>query len=233
MNLRTRDLGYCDKGLIQRNVLLLLYCSNNKTLLFSVFYCRETLETKECSVREEEMTPMLKRSQSGSLVGPLVSQRPLSSLALMTRSWRMTSGGPSVPGRSQSLLKKACIVQMQTPKKCFCCWIGAFISMLFQSSSPTVECNGGLSEDPEVVQESGADQEVPRAEVLSEQTPGEFDFNEFFNLEKTMPGLASVRCGEHCMLVRVMVTKYLACLKGRRNRQITPKLFFLFFLGGG
>ncbi|KAG1942712.1 eukaryotic translation initiation factor 4E transporter [Pimephales promelas] len=54
-----------------------------------------------------------------------------------------------------------------------------------------VECNGGLSEDPEVVQESGADQEVPHAVVLPEQTPGEFDFNEFFNLEKTMPGLAS------------------------------------------
>ncbi|XP_016314477.1 eukaryotic translation initiation factor 4E transporter-like isoform X1 [Sinocyclocheilus anshuiensis] len=55
-----------------------------------------------------------------------------------------------------------------------------------------VECNGGLSGDPEVVQESGADQEVPHAEVLPEQTPGEFDFNEFFNLEKTMPGLASM-----------------------------------------
>ncbi|XP_067316223.1 eukaryotic translation initiation factor 4E transporter isoform X2 [Pseudorasbora parva] len=54
------------------------------------------------------------------------------------------------------------------------------------------ECNGGLSEDPGVVQESGADQEVPHAEVLPENTPGEFDFNEFFNLEKTMPGLASM-----------------------------------------
>ncbi|XP_026116624.1 eukaryotic translation initiation factor 4E transporter-like isoform X3 [Carassius auratus] len=55
-----------------------------------------------------------------------------------------------------------------------------------------VECNGGLSVDPEVVQQSGADQEVPHAEVLPEQTHGEFDFNEFFNLEKTMPGLASM-----------------------------------------
>lgn len=55
-----------------------------------------------------------------------------------------------------------------------------------------VECNGGLSEDPGVIQESGADQEVPHAEVLPEQPPGEFDFNEFFNLEKTMPGLASM-----------------------------------------
>ncbi|XP_052414713.1 eukaryotic translation initiation factor 4E transporter isoform X5 [Carassius gibelio] len=54
-----------------------------------------------------------------------------------------------------------------------------------------VECNGGLSVDPEVVQQSGADQEVPHAEVLPEQTHGEFDFDEFFNLEKTMPGLAS------------------------------------------
>uniref|UniRef100_A0A4W4F1M2 Eukaryotic translation initiation factor 4E nuclear import factor 1 n=1 Tax=Electrophorus electricus TaxID=8005 RepID=A0A4W4F1M2_ELEEL len=53
------------------------------------------------------------------------------------------------------------------------------------------ECNGGLSEEPRVVQETGADQEVPHS-VLPEQTPGEFDFNEFFNLEKTMPGLASM-----------------------------------------
>uniref|UniRef100_A0A9R1SKH3 Eukaryotic translation initiation factor 4E nuclear import factor 1 n=2 Tax=Cyprinus carpio TaxID=7962 RepID=A0A9R1SKH3_CYPCA len=56
-----------------------------------------------------------------------------------------------------------------------------------------VECNGGLSGDREAVRESGADQEVPHAEVLPEQTPGEFDFNEFFNLEKTMPGLASLQ----------------------------------------
>ncbi|TRY55044.1 hypothetical protein DNTS_020776 [Danionella cerebrum] len=54
-----------------------------------------------------------------------------------------------------------------------------------------VECNGGLSEDPELIRESGADQEVPHAEVLPEQASGDFDFNEFFNLEKTMPGLAS------------------------------------------
>ncbi|XP_066521172.1 eukaryotic translation initiation factor 4E transporter isoform X2 [Hoplias malabaricus] len=55
-----------------------------------------------------------------------------------------------------------------------------------------VECNGGLTEDPRVLQETGADQEVPHAEVLPEQTAGDFDFNEFFNLEKTMPGLASM-----------------------------------------
>jgi len=69
------------------------------------------LETKECSVREEEMTRMQKRNQSGSLVDPLVSLRPLSSLALMTKFWRMTNGGPNVPGRSQSYLKEACTVK--------------------------------------------------------------------------------------------------------------------------
>ncbi|XP_076870590.1 eukaryotic translation initiation factor 4E transporter isoform X2 [Brachyhypopomus gauderio] len=53
------------------------------------------------------------------------------------------------------------------------------------------ECNGGLSEEPQLVQETGADQEVPHS-VLPDQTHGEFDFNEFFNLEKTMPGLASM-----------------------------------------
>lgn len=47
----------------------------------------------------------------------------------------------------------------------------------------------------QVVQVRGADQEVPHPDVLPEQTAGEFDFNEFFNLEKTMPGLASVRYG--------------------------------------
>ncbi|XP_055016991.1 eukaryotic translation initiation factor 4E transporter isoform X7 [Boleophthalmus pectinirostris] len=35
-----------------------------------------------------------------------------------------------------------------------------------------------------------ADQEVPHTDVLPEQSAGDFDFNEFFNLE-TMPGLAS------------------------------------------
>ncbi|XP_024283450.1 eukaryotic translation initiation factor 4E transporter isoform X3 [Oncorhynchus tshawytscha] len=56
-----------------------------------------------------------------------------------------------------------------------------------------VECNGGLAEE-HVVRDfhSTADQEVPHPEVLPEQTSGDFDFNEFFNLEKTMPGLASM-----------------------------------------
>ncbi|KAM9482756.1 eukaryotic translation initiation factor 4E transporter isoform 1-T3 [Clarias gariepinus] len=55
-----------------------------------------------------------------------------------------------------------------------------------------VECNGGVSQEAQVVHEGGADQEVPHPDILPEQTAGEFDFNEFFNLEKTMPGLASM-----------------------------------------
>uniref|UniRef100_A0A3P8X8F9 Eukaryotic translation initiation factor 4E nuclear import factor 1 n=2 Tax=Esox lucius TaxID=8010 RepID=A0A3P8X8F9_ESOLU len=58
-----------------------------------------------------------------------------------------------------------------------------------------VDCNGGLTEEPELLlreSHSTADQEVPHPEVLPEQTSGDFDFNEFFNLEKTMPGLASL-----------------------------------------
>uniref|UniRef100_A0A8C5XGA0 Eukaryotic translation initiation factor 4E nuclear import factor 1 n=2 Tax=Microcebus murinus TaxID=30608 RepID=A0A8C5XGA0_MICMU len=58
-----------------------------------------------------------------------------------------------------------------------------------------VECNGGVAEEDEVevilAQEPAADQEVPRDAVLPEQSPGEFDFNEIFNLDK-VPGLASV-----------------------------------------
>lgn len=41
--------------------------------------------------------------------------------------------------------------------------------------------------------ETPADQEVPREAALQEPAPGEFDFNEFFNLDKSVPGLASVR----------------------------------------
>ncbi|KAL0625193.1 Eukaryotic translation initiation factor 4E transporter [Plecturocebus cupreus] len=55
--------------------------------------------------------------------------------------------------------------------------------------------NGGVAEEDEVevilAQEPAADQEVPRDAVLPEQSPGEFDFNEFFNLDK-VPGLASM-----------------------------------------
>ncbi|XP_034725843.1 eukaryotic translation initiation factor 4E transporter isoform X2 [Etheostoma cragini] len=54
-----------------------------------------------------------------------------------------------------------------------------------------VECNG-TAEERDAGLQSTADQEVPHPDVLPEQTTGDFDFNEFFNLEKTMPGLASM-----------------------------------------
>ncbi|XP_049441283.1 eukaryotic translation initiation factor 4E transporter isoform X1 [Epinephelus fuscoguttatus] len=54
-----------------------------------------------------------------------------------------------------------------------------------------VECNGGQEEERDGGLQSTADQEVPHPDVLPEQSTGDFDFNEFFNLEKTMPGLAS------------------------------------------
>ncbi|KAM4588374.1 eukaryotic translation initiation factor 4E transporter isoform 4-T4 [Odontesthes bonariensis] len=59
-----------------------------------------------------------------------------------------------------------------------------------ESVKEAVECNGGLPEE-KVGLQSTADQEVPHPDVLPEQSTGDFDFNEFFNLEKTMPGLAS------------------------------------------
>uniref|UniRef100_A0A8C3FYX3 Eukaryotic translation initiation factor 4E nuclear import factor 1 n=1 Tax=Chrysemys picta bellii TaxID=8478 RepID=A0A8C3FYX3_CHRPI len=59
-----------------------------------------------------------------------------------------------------------------------------------------LECNGGVAEEDEVrsvlAHETAADQEVPRESVLQEPAPGEFDFNEFFNLDKSVPGLASM-----------------------------------------
>ncbi|XP_044131404.1 eukaryotic translation initiation factor 4E transporter isoform X2 [Bufo gargarizans] len=55
------------------------------------------------------------------------------------------------------------------------------------------EYNGGvLEEEPTLPPESTADQEVPQRAVLPEPAPGEFDFNEFFNLDKSVPGLASM-----------------------------------------
>ncbi|XP_057702713.1 eukaryotic translation initiation factor 4E transporter [Corythoichthys intestinalis] len=53
------------------------------------------------------------------------------------------------------------------------------------------ECNG-QPEETNVNLRSSTDQEVPHPDVLPEQSTGDFDFNEFFNLEKTMPGLASM-----------------------------------------
>ncbi|XP_059184495.1 eukaryotic translation initiation factor 4E transporter isoform X2 [Centropristis striata] len=61
-----------------------------------------------------------------------------------------------------------------------------------ESLREEVECNGGQAEERGTGLQSTADQEVPHPDVLPEQTTGDFDFNEFFNLEKTMPGLASM-----------------------------------------
>ncbi|XP_068094630.1 eukaryotic translation initiation factor 4E transporter isoform X2 [Hyperolius riggenbachi] len=56
-----------------------------------------------------------------------------------------------------------------------------------------IECNGGILEEEAILPvESTADQEVPREAVLPEPTPGDFDFNEFFNPDKCVPGLASM-----------------------------------------
>ncbi|XP_069038144.1 eukaryotic translation initiation factor 4E transporter isoform X4 [Lepisosteus oculatus] len=62
-----------------------------------------------------------------------------------------------------------------------------------ESVKEAVECNGGLAEEPEaeVCVDLAADQEVPRRVVLAEPGPGDFDFNEFFDPENTVPGLAS------------------------------------------
>ncbi|XP_053326211.1 eukaryotic translation initiation factor 4E transporter [Spea bombifrons] len=52
------------------------------------------------------------------------------------------------------------------------------------------ECNGAMLEEAALPSESAADQEVPQEPAL--QGPGDFDFNEFFNLDKSVPGLASM-----------------------------------------
>ncbi|XP_039361606.1 eukaryotic translation initiation factor 4E transporter isoform X7 [Mauremys reevesii] len=66
-----------------------------------------------------------------------------------------------------------------------------------------LECNGGVAEEDEVqsvlAHETAADQEVPREAVLQEPAPGEFDFNEFFNLDKSVPGLASQSLESHLL----------------------------------
>ncbi|XP_072271629.1 eukaryotic translation initiation factor 4E transporter isoform X1 [Pyxicephalus adspersus] len=57
-----------------------------------------------------------------------------------------------------------------------------------------IECNGGVLEEEVAapLHRETADQEVPQEAVLPEPTPGAFDFNEFFNLDKSVPGLASM-----------------------------------------
>ncbi|XP_077429355.1 eukaryotic translation initiation factor 4E transporter isoform X2 [Vanacampus margaritifer] len=59
-----------------------------------------------------------------------------------------------------------------------------------RTESVKEECNG-QPEEQNVSLRPSADQEVPHPDVVPEQSAGDFDFNEFFNLEKTMPGLAS------------------------------------------
>ncbi|XP_069789191.1 eukaryotic translation initiation factor 4E transporter isoform X6 [Narcine bancroftii] len=55
-----------------------------------------------------------------------------------------------------------------------------------------VECNGAVqASEISTVSASEADQEVPQEAVLPEPSLGDFDFNEFFNMEKSVPGLAS------------------------------------------
>ena len=64
---------------------------------------------------------------------------------------------------------------------------------LFDFLLTGIECNGGVAEEEVqtvLANETPADQEVPREAVLQEPAPGEFDFNEFFNLDKSVPGLA-------------------------------------------
>uniref|UniRef100_A0AAX7U217 Eukaryotic translation initiation factor 4E nuclear import factor 1 n=1 Tax=Astatotilapia calliptera TaxID=8154 RepID=A0AAX7U217_ASTCA len=63
-----------------------------------------------------------------------------------------------------------------------------------------VECNGGQPEEQDVGLQPTADQEVPHTDVLPEPSAGDFDFNEFFNLEKTMPGLASQQTADQAVV---------------------------------
>ncbi|XP_042193363.1 eukaryotic translation initiation factor 4E transporter isoform X3 [Callorhinchus milii] len=61
-----------------------------------------------------------------------------------------------------------------------------------ESLKEEVECNGGVETRVSIAARTEADQEVPQEAVLPEPTPGDFDFNEFFNMEKSVPGLASM-----------------------------------------
>lgn len=80
-----------------------------------------------------------------------------------------------------------------------------------------VECNGGIPEEQDVALQSTADQEVPHPDVLPDQSAGDFDFNEFFNLEN-MPGLASVSTGVHFL-----------CSKSCHSRGVSPTTLFVVF----
>lgn len=67
-----------------------------------------------------------------------------------------------------------------------------------------VECNGELAEEQNAALQ--ADQEVPHPDLLPDPSAGDFDFNEFFNLEKTMPALASVSTGGTALVIKVMMS---------------------------
>ncbi|XP_075071378.1 eukaryotic translation initiation factor 4E transporter isoform X4 [Mixophyes fleayi] len=68
------------------------------------------------------------------------------------------------------------------------------------SVKEVIECNGLVPEEEAALPpEHTADQEVPREAVLPGPAPGEFDFNEFFNLDKSVPGLASRNLDAHLM----------------------------------
>ncbi|XP_026023204.1 eukaryotic translation initiation factor 4E transporter isoform X8 [Astatotilapia calliptera] len=69
-----------------------------------------------------------------------------------------------------------------------------------ESLKEVVECNGGQPEEQDVGLQPTADQEVPHTDVLPEPSAGDFDFNEFFNLEKTMPGLASQQTADQAVV---------------------------------
>lgn len=64
---------------------------------------REILVTNVYLVRGGEMTPMLKKNQSGFLEVQQASLKRLSSLDLMTKFWKMTSAGRRGQGSEQSL----------------------------------------------------------------------------------------------------------------------------------
>lgn len=132
---------------------------------------------------------MLRRSQSGSQEAPPASRKPSNSPDLTTRSWRRINASPRGPGSERSPSKKVAHMYIEDCFKVGQKIITAGGSVPFLTA---VDVNGGLVEDQDVSLPSTADQEVPHPDVLPDQSSRDFDFNEFFNLEKTMPGLASV-----------------------------------------
>lgn len=120
---RWQDLSFFVTVMLIRNVqkvlqynicvimTYLVHNSENYNVNLKVFlsecFLRGILVTNVCLVKGEGMILMLKRNLNGSLEDPQASLRLLSSLVLMTKSWKMINESPSVQGRSQSLSKKA------------------------------------------------------------------------------------------------------------------------------